>query len=459
MDDQLLSQRFHAALDVEPRAGAVERFRSEVSSLEAPRRFVPWPNVELRAGSRRLVATALIIMLALAAFGAFLALRQYVQNNVPANRAGSSVTCVAGLHMVTDKIGWQTPWSRTTDGGVTWSDTHVPSPPYATIGPGAGCTLDSVHAWVIEPAGAFTVAPQTLGSETLHVFATSDGGASWSERGEVPTGSTTLLAFIDTERGWLLTDNGYNTSPSRARDLYTTADGGYHWTRLASAFWSDPGAFGHTARGCVETSLTFVSASRGWLSWDCFQAGQEQLLPYVSVLALTNDGGRTWSSVDLPSMAGEPDAICAASAPVIVKQSGLLAVSCFAGPDRSFARLYRTTDGGTTWTVGPELPRAERVGGIDIVDTETALAFLGSGPASHPQSDLYRSDGQSWTLVKADVFPGGRFVYTVNQSFQFVDALRGFTFVSTAENVGDSSDLFTTTNGGTTWTPVGQQLS
>src|SRR2546421_4848950 len=82
MQDKLLSEQFHAAFDVEPRITSLERLRSRLISTHLrPRRG---RSLRLRLMTVRWVAAALLLALAVASAGAFIAINQYVHRTVPA---------------------------------------------------------------------------------------------------------------------------------------------------------------------------------------------------------------------------------------------------------------------------------------------------------------------------------------------------------------------------------------
>ena len=444
MDDRVLYERFHAALDIEPRPDAYDRFRKALTQA----RIRPWQRhrfgIALPRSSRRLIAAALTVALAAAAIPAFLALHRYAQQVTTTRKHPSSSTCVPGLHMVTDTIGWQSA-GRTTDGGRTWRDSHPAEPPNFSKSGGSSCTLDSNHAWTTQTTG-----PSLTQSTQLYVFGTADGGQTWQKSTPVPAGGgwvSVALEFIDAQKGWLLTDTGSDAAPPLTRTLYSTSDGGLHWSRVASGSLSGGSILGKLASGCAESGMTFISTEKGWLTWDCSRSnGPSPVQSSGPVVAATNDGGRSWAAVRLPSFPATADWSCGASPPIFSGGQGVILVSCGGTGHNGWAGVYRTSDAGASWTLG-KLPFWVQLSQVDFVDATTGFLF-GGGVAT---SDLYRTTnaGRDWILVKKNVFLG--------QSvgiFQFIDASTGY--ASTAASQGA---LLKTTDGGLTWSLPGSSTT
>lgn len=157
------------------------------------------------------------------------------------------------------------------DGGQSWA-----AQPLAPIAGGL-FGESSFPPSFTSPADG-TLLTEDIGAQPVStgVFATTDGGRSWSLRystGGVPFG----LDFLDARRGYLVMQSvdGDSADP----DLYSTADGG--------ASWSMVNAFPFSG-----VSLDFLTLTRGWVSIDLsqFSAG-------ASYLVSTRDGGRSWTGL------------------------------------------------------------------------------------------------------------------------------------------------------------------
>jgi photosystem II stability/assembly factor-like uncharacterized protein len=212
---------------------------------------------------------------------------------------------------------------RTTDGGATWTKVANPDSStalYSSFGVGIGA-LGASTAWVtgrsptsgspwlyVTHDGGATWQPQTLSlpanaptglsvetepptffnaqdgilpaqfdstalSPLMYVYVTHDGGATWQSTSIVNADYATGpgLDFLNVNQGWA----------SFASFIYTTSDGGRHWTQLP--------------RSSALTQLagmSFVSNEIGW-AIDLGDSGAH--------LFKTLDGGKTWTVVPFPN--------------------------------------------------------------------------------------------------------------------------------------------------------------
>ncbi len=400
----------------------------------------PWLSAILPRKGMRLLAGVLMVLVAATAVGIFLGINQFAHRSIPAHspRAAVSRTCaMSGLLMVTDKVGWQaagfifpsttTGPYRSTDGGVSWRDTSPPRVPGWVSSDSNTCILDADHAWVPEVAGS---SETTTGQ--VEVFVTQDGGLTWQVSNPVPISGAqpdVQLQFIDDRHGWLLTDTGLYSPQGATTTIYTTVDGGLNWSQVATSgtvssstgrsiswLWEDA--------SCLPRGMTFVSLSKGWLTWDCIT--RSFFTRMRTVVLSTNDGGRTWAPVSLPSQVAGTDSNCAATPPVFTGNQGLLQFACLSQPGSYVVSVYSTADAGRTWTDGP----LNFDGQVDFVDGSTAFFFDRLvDPASNAGTDLYRTNdgGRSWTVVQG-LFPG-----QVIGPYQFIDANTGFAYTHNAE--------------------------
>lgn len=435
IDERQLFDRFHLALDIEPTPGAYERLRSTLVAARVTPRRRPWFTLTVPQLSRKALAAAMIVILAIAAATAFVAINEFAHRVVQVRpQPGGAVHLCgqSGIDMVDDKVGWQGT-SRSADGGVTWRDVSPPAVSGAIKGGGTACTLDANHAWVVQAVGTVPYQP-----DQLIVSSTSDGGQTWHNSYPVPVGTPmtwrgnyfVAMTFLDDQHGWLLIDTGTASEPQFIRTLYATGDGGIVWSRLLPGIPASSGALTRAAIGCAETSITFTSLSRGWLSWDCSTNALTPAPDTGPPLAVTNDGGRTWTQVQLPSAASS----CAAGAPILNGNAGVIDLKCPA------LAYYRTADGGATWTPDA-LPAAGGVS-VDFVNGVTGFLFHVNSPNTSSTNDLYRTDdsGRTWKLVADGLFAGDQV-----SAFQFVDAESGFATTTS------SPAPWWTHDGGKTW--------
>lgn len=253
------------------------------------------------------------------------------------------------------------------------------------------------------------------------------------------------VSFIDAQRGWLLANPGpYRDVRTKQTSLFVTQDGGGHWEWL-----SDIGAF----------DIDFVSQQRGW-----GRGGQG--------LLVTGDGGLTWQEFSLPVEWFTNDWRLYTfdfESPergwIVLSQDTPDSIS--SGQFRNY-RLFRTTDGGSTWEslllpcAGPDSSLTdywERVV-IHLSDQQDAWLVCSGNPLREWRPDslhklygwLYhsRDDGQTWeTMIQVSLWalyynrPHGISTGDL-PSISFADEQLGW--------VGTGSfGLLKTTDGGQTW--------
>lgn len=173
---------------------------------------------------------------------------------------------------------------RTTDGGRSWRRVELAPPPAD-----AGLPAVADSAWFFGPRdGVVPVRyrdPRS-GAQHLVVYATTDGGRSWSAHATPPdadlrsdqTGVDSTVAFsAPGATQWLF---------FAGSTLYATADAGRHWTATAAPIAS-----------INPYDISFTSLEDGWAIFPIGSNGRLGL-----ALVATTNGGRTWTPVPTPSL-------------------------------------------------------------------------------------------------------------------------------------------------------------
>ncbi len=268
------------------------------------------------------------------------------------------------------------------------------------------------------------------------------------------------VSFVDADQGWAV---------GLFKGVLSTADGGVTWQ--ANRFGPPLGSLG----------VYFADAQHGWAvgqgsdSWD-FDDGSE-------FICATSDGGATWQA-QLYAERNLPGLDCIYMAPDL--RTGYAAGRA--------STLYRTGDGGATWTKVEDLPIPEDlVYAIDFLDMQwlsPEVGFLyGSGPSSGHSSEqlllVTTNGGTDWTLkylpeATGDCEPlwkthfadlqhgyavgwGGQVWRTDNGGDDWteksptgfsIEALRNVHFDDAHHGwiVGNAGEVASTTDGGDTWT-------
>lgn len=146
----------------------------------------------------------------------------------------------------------------------------------------------------------------------------------------------------------------------------------------------------------------------------------------------STDGGNTWSRVNL----GPPAGVITASARtyVFAPSNSNIRYASFGSWDTS-GGFYRTTDGGNTWT---------EVGGSTITRTVIAVAIHPTNPdivlAGTAYGGLYRSTdgGNSWTLVSGGLKDDTFFSVAFAPSDPSIAYAGGYNWVYISTNVGQT---------------------
>jgi photosystem II stability/assembly factor-like uncharacterized protein len=196
--------------------------------------------------------------------------------------------------------------------------------------------MNAQYAWVAIPPD-MSAAQSTRGIGILY---TTDGGVQW-RRSTIPDSNavgTFMPQFINAQDGWLEVSTGA-AAGSESVDIFATTDGGQSWTKVASA--APQSSSGLPLNG-HKTGLSFANASTGWATGGSAATD-------ASWLYKTQDGGKTWRSQSLPTIKGLSNATYNTTPPVLFGANGVLPVYVNTANVHG-VDLYVTHDGGTTWT-------------------------------------------------------------------------------------------------------------
>ncbi len=310
--------------------------------------------------------------------------------------------------------------AATVDGGHTWYNVTP-----------AGLTLESSFTIALYPRSAteaWTWLSLYAGGSSTTLWHTTDGGAHWSTY-TVPTGAVRQLDFVDSLHGWLTATPQGAAAGEYPITVWRTTDGGTTWAHVASY-----PVFGST------TGISFASATNG------FANGCPLASPVG--LCVTHDGGNSWSGLSSPTPPGYvPGGHVTAELPVFTSATaGVLEVSTLSGSSGpATLYLYRTTDGGTSWQLGPTLTGT---GTTSVPVNPFPSSVLSSGevfaaPTVSGQVTLYQLPlgATSWTKITASSSSVG--LLSGLTQLEFVNSTTGWAVTS--------AGLIGTTDGGVTW--------
>jgi photosystem II stability/assembly factor-like uncharacterized protein len=209
---------------------------------------------------------------------------------------------------------------RSSDGGATWSQAIIDDPTVAgysdslpLVGDKNGITaLDASHAWV---TGA------QPSSDFIYIYATQDGGTTWAHQNlSLPTGysgamtSASLPVFFSASEAVLPVLMFANTNGT---DFYVSIDGGQTWS---------------ATKPVAQGGFLAVATATDFFVWDG-----------AAPLNVSHDAGATWSTVT-PNINVKDNMV---SMQFVNATTGWTLTS----DASNHHTLYKTFDGGATWTV------------------------------------------------------------------------------------------------------------
>lgn len=225
------------------------------------------------------------------------------------------------------------------------------------------------------------------------------------------------VQFVTDQEGWISAGNG---------SLLHTTDGGTTWTIVTPYpndtifVMSDP-----------SISMWWVDKSHGWMVGS---AGTGFQNAHGIVVYFTTDGGATGSRIQVSSNPGDIGFQVQFVNDTLGWLSGYNLLT-------HQARLYRTTNGGQSWTLIASPP----TGGIFyFVDSRNGWGVNNSVTAPPPYGIVKTTDGgDSWTNVYPDTTAYGFY------ALQFLDGQNGWVIG------GDTvAQIIKTTDGGSSWKKV-----
>jgi photosystem II stability/assembly factor-like uncharacterized protein len=342
------------------------------------------------------------------------------------NQTSGTSAFLDGVSFVSTTEGWAAGGNviiHTTNGGTTWTPQSVPADAWVYD----IHFVDPMHGW---GAGA-----------DLSVICTTNGGSTWTTTfGGV--GSSAYhnqpfndIHFVDIHHGvavgnggliyasddggltWLALQNG---APGRAKVF--ALDNDHAWTTDEVCWTTDAGTT-WTRTGERAADIVFTDAANGWL---CLDAGPPPLV------RRSTDGGRSW--------VGIPSAPIDSWRAVDTKDGQTVIV---AGWDGNYARLARTTNGGSTWTLFPQGAFAMGIFyDVDMVTSQIGYA-VGDGASIYKTMD----GGVTWSAQSA-----GSIVGSIH-SVSFVDPQVGWCVGGLFDPSSSDVVALRTTNGGQIWLP------
>jgi photosystem II stability/assembly factor-like uncharacterized protein len=376
------------------------------------------------------------------------------QTNQPSGMTGSTskdALKLLSVKMVTEDTGWASGNGsilRTIDGGSRWEDVTPPGK-IPDIRDAAMEFFDSATAWMAVSAKK---------GSGVTVFHTNDGGQNWQSASvSVESNGSELIIrsfdFVDSEHGWMMLqpEHGMNSSPGQ---LFSTADSGATWLKMADAYGSEnppPGVlpFGGTIR--------FRDSTTGWIVGSNASTTPQRLF-------ITQDGGYTWKQQNFTLPSGLPKGkIDVADPPVFFSsdpKEGVLMTTFIPDSYKTVEYaivFYITQDGGLTWQCRNPVDYGDTA--VDFVNADEWWYWQLEPQDSRSTVPAkgkfcHTSDGgKTWSEISLDntlkeLLQQRQNIIEIN----FFDSKTGWMLVESRD--ASSITLLKTTDSGTNWARV-----
>ncbi len=289
-------------------------------------------------------------------------------------------------------------------------------------------------------AGSGTPTASATGTSTPAKTSTTAPASAGSSSTTAPVNTVpakqlqfTNIRMVSTSIGWSLTHSG----------VYKTVDGGRNWYNA-----------GPSNTQIKNPSGEFLNVNDAWIVLITPNNGNANAFQVIR----TVDGGRNWqtsSTVAAPGVQDYP------GGPMFINsQDGWIEVVTNGGPGAGSesVAIFRTTDGGMSWTKvadttkpGSDLPNGGFKSGISFKDTQNGWA-TGRDASSAPWLYVTHDGGVSW---KKQALPGA-WTNDANASLLTTPPVffgnKGVLPVSVSLPNGAGTAIYTTSDGGETWT-------
>jgi len=285
-------------------------------------------------------------------------------------QASGTRALLQAVSPVNDRVVWVSghgaTYARTVDGGATWQAARVPGVDTALQFRDVHA-LDERTAWLLSSGNG----------AASRIYRTTDGGRTWTLQFTNPDQRAfyDCMDFWDTRRGVAVSD-----AVDGKLIILVTADGGAHWSHPAALPGASDGEGGFAASG------TCLVARPGGHAWIGTGNGLRARLLHSS------DYGSTWAADSTPLPSGNAIGITSVSFRDV--RNGLVFGGNVGSNDARGDVVAMTHDGGATWSLGGRPPFAGAIFGGTWIPGARAPTAVAVGPRGSAWS---RDGGVTWT--------------------------------------------------------------
>jgi PKD repeat protein len=260
-------------------------------------------------------------------------------------------------------------YTRTTNGGTTWvaSSINVGSANYGLA------NITAIHA---DTAWA-SIYPTTATVTAQGVYKTVNGGTTWTK--QTTATFNTATSFINFVHFFNSNDGLAQGDPAGGYfEIYTTNNGGTTWTRVPSANIPTPIA-------SDEYGTVGYFTANGNNFWFTTNKGR---------IFRSSDKGLNWTA------ASTPLGLNVTLTNIAFRDANNGYVTGLNPSTQADVGLYKTTDGGATWTLWPvSTSTITAKSAIEYVPGSTSTYYVSGATAGASGTAYTNDDGATWTLI------------------------------------------------------------
>lgn len=278
-----------------------------------------------------------------------------------------------GVSAVNARVAWASGSAsivlRTDDGGATWKKLNVTSE-----------ALDFRDIDAVDERTAYLL---SIGNgPASRIYKTVDSGATWTLqfRNEDPKAFLDAMSFWDAAHGIVIGD-----SVDGKFYILTTSNGGREWSRVPPDALP-PALENEGAFAASGTNIAVYGNSSAWIGLGA--ATRARVLR-------TSDGGRTWKISETPLNSGQSSGIF--STAFSDARHGVIVGGDYQKEKEATNNLALTNDGGVTWTLTKGLSGFRSV----VAYVPGAKTVVAIGPSG---SDYSNDGGRTWAPLSGPGF-------------------------------------------------------